>query len=124
MLKALQKHLRRPDLFGGDCVCLTQRSQTYGHTKYRFQLLLKIIGGTLPQLGGTYFNVVNEINKIVVQDDNTLNSLFTRFAILQENLAVTKIHAPLNALLSKYFELLQSFSHLQPYFMTLYQDFT
>jgi len=106
MAKALRIYLLTKSSISSACTVLTAKRNLYRNQKDGFVLLLRLLGGIFPHLGGPQLDVINEISSIKVHKNETLNSLLDKFISLDRRLELSGRAVSPTVLFQRYLDII------------------
>jgi len=107
MAKALRLHIVHPVTIASCCSVLLQKRDTYQHDKDGFVLLMQMLSGVFPHLGGPHLDIVKEIGSINASKSETFNSIYKKFIQMSRKLHLSGHHVPATALFQRYMDIVK-----------------
>jgi len=108
MAKALRLHIVHPTTIASCCSALLQKRDTYQHNKDGFILLMQMLSGVFPHLGGPHLDIVKEIGSINTSKSETFNSIYKKFIQMNRKLRLSGHHVPATALFQRYMDIVKT----------------
>ena len=125
MSKALRIHMTHPSTISKSCSVLTTTMELHDEENDGFDLLLKVLGGLFPHLGGPHLDIVGEISSLTARKSETFKSLLRKFIATQKKLRLSGHQIPATALFEKYINIIkahpQVFTLISPIHRSFYE---
>jgi len=123
MSKALRVHITHPSTIAKCCTVLISTKELHDEEHDGFVLLLKILGGVFPHLGGPHLDIVGEISSITARKSETFRSLLRKFVSTQKKLRLSGHHVPATALFEKYMNIIKSHNQVFSLISPIHRSF-
>jgi len=123
MSKALRTHILRPSTIGKSCTLLLELRDLNKEERDGFDILLNILGGVFPHLGGPHLDIVREISSMTARKTETFDSLLNRFTNMSRKLKVAGHYIPPTALFQRYIDLVKSNPYTFSVISPIHRDF-
>ena len=108
MANALRLHIVRPTTIASCCSTLLEKRDTYQHDKDGFVLLMHMLSGVFPHLGGPHLDIVKEIGSINASKSETFDSLYKKFIGMNKKLRLSGHLIPATALFQRYMDIVKT----------------
>ena len=108
MAKALRLHIVHPKTISANCSMLLEICDTYQHDKDGFTILMNMLGGVFPHLGGPHLDIVKEIGSINASKTETFDSVYKKFIRMNRKLRLSGHHIPATALFQRYMDIIKT----------------
>ena len=123
MAKAIRIYILRPSTIGKSCTQLLELRDLNKEERDGFVILLNLLGGVFPHLGGPHLDVVREISSMTARKTETFDSLLQRFTNMSRKLNVAGHHIPPTALFQRYMDLVKINPHTFSLISPIHRDF-
>jgi len=123
MSKALRIHITHPSTIAKCCTVLISTRELHDEENDGFILLLKILGGVFPHLGGPHLDIVGEISSITARKSETFRSLLRQFVSTQKKLRLSGHQIPATALFEKYINIIKSHNQVFSLISPIHRSF-
>jgi len=112
MAKALRIHILKPSNIAKSCSQVIAKRNRHKNERDGFVLLMHLLGGVFPHLGGPHVDVVSAISSMTARKTETFESLLQRFVNLGHKLELAGHQVPPTALFQRYLDLIKTNHHI------------
>jgi len=123
MAKALRIYLMKPLTIHSNCASVIEKRKINQFQRDGFVLLLNLLGGVFPHMGGPQLDVIQEISSLSLAKGETLDSLLLKFVDMDRKLQLSGHKIPPTAMISKYLSLLKLNERLFTIISPIHREF-
>jgi len=123
MAKALRIYIMKPSSIHSHCVLMIEKRKINQFQRDGFVLLLNILGGVFPHMGGPQLDVIAEISSLVLSNGETLDSLLLKFIDMDRKLILSGHSLPPTALINRYLTLIRGNERIFTIISPIHREF-